>query len=73
MSLRDKPRSLALLLLSLVGLVSADGEATIFTAYGGPLALREPGDASMTTDGERAESKSFWAVHALASDPTVTP
>jgi len=52
--------------LSIIGTVAADG-ATIFTAYGGPLAPREPGDVSMTTDEERAESAAFWATHALAS------
>jgi hypothetical protein len=52
--------------LTVVGVRSGEA-ATIYTAYGGPLAPREPGDASMTTDAEKAESAAFWAEHALAS------
>jgi hypothetical protein len=36
----------------------------LFTAYGGPLAPREPGDPSLP-ESERAASEAFWAEHAL--------
>lgn len=43
-----------------------DGDpCVLFTAYGGPLAPREPWDASMS-DAQRAESIAFWAQHALS-------
>lgn len=37
----------------------------LYTAHGGPLAPREPGDTSLNA-AERAESVTFWAEHALA-------
>jgi hypothetical protein len=40
----------------------------LYTAFGGPAAPREPGDPSL--DGNEAglaESKAFWAEHALSS------
>lgn len=39
----------------------------VFTAYGGPLAPREPGDPSLVEGSpEHAESVAFWAQHALS-------
>jgi hypothetical protein len=46
----------------MVAIVGPDG--TLFTAYGGPLAPREPGDTSMNAQ-EREESIAFWNEHAL--------
>ena len=36
----------------------------LFTAYGGPLAPREPMDPSLSTE-EKERSEAFWSVHAL--------
>lgn len=44
---------------------SHNGSVEVFTAYGGPIAPREPQDPSMTDEAERAYSRAFWAVHAL--------
>ena len=37
----------------------------LYTAFGGPLAPREPEDASLQTDEARAEARAFWSQHAL--------
>jgi hypothetical protein len=43
-----------------------DGETCIlYTAFGGPLAPKEPGDSSLK-DEEREESLRFWKTHALS-------
>lgn len=42
-----------------------NGETILFTAYGGPLAPREPFDAGLTDDASREESRRFWSEHAL--------
>lgn len=42
-----------------------EGQIILFTAFGGPVAPREPWDPSLS-DKERAESEAFWKVHALA-------
>ena len=52
-------------LLTVIG-TAKDGDVTIFTAYGGHCAPREPGDATLATDEEKKESSDFWAQHALA-------
>ena len=52
-------------LLTVVG-IRGEGEDTVFTAYGGPPALREVGDPSLSSD-EKAASAAFWAEHALSS------
>lgn len=42
------------------------GDACVlYTAFGGPLAPREPGDPALDVGG-RAASEAFWARHALA-------
>jgi hypothetical protein len=46
-----------------------DDTTIMYTSYGGPCAPREPGDLSLQGDGQEAalaESKAFWAEHALA-------
>jgi hypothetical protein len=53
-------------LLTIIGMVK-DGETTIFTAYGGPAAEREPGDVTLATDEEKNAAAAFWATHALAA------
>jgi hypothetical protein len=41
----------------------------LFTSYGGPCAPREPFDPSLAGDEKAlAESKAFWAEHALAAE-----
>ncbi len=52
-------------LVTLIGIVK-DGAATIFTAYGGPAAEREPNDPTLATEEEKATAAAFWATHALA-------
>jgi hypothetical protein len=43
-----------------------DQACVLFTAFGGPLAPREPEDVSIPSDEERAKSRAFWAQHALS-------
>jgi len=45
----------------------APGECILYTAYGGPLAPREPGDPGIETPEQAAESFAFWRTHALSS------
>lgn len=42
-----------------------DEPCVLYTAFGGPLAPREPGDPSLPEE-EREESLRFWSEHALA-------
>lgn len=55
-------------LLTVIGIAPMTGEeAVIYTAYGGPMASREPGDASLVLGSpEHQEAVAFWATHALA-------
>jgi len=39
----------------------------LYTMFGGPSAPREPSDAGLKTDAEKAEAQSFWAQHALSA------
>lgn len=48
---------------------NAGDPAVLYTAFGGPLAPREPGDPTLPEDS-CAESEAFWKDHALA-DGTV--
>ena len=41
-----------------------DGKDTLFTAFYGQLAPKEPWDTRLS-DSERSEAESFWASHAL--------
>jgi len=54
-------------LLTVIGMAGEDG-VTIFTAYGGPAAEREPNDPTLKSDEEKAAASSFWAGHALADE-----
>ena len=42
-----------------------EGQCILFTAYGGPVAPREPFDPSLSPE-EKVASEAFWAEHALA-------
>jgi hypothetical protein len=42
-----------------------DEPMVLYTAFGGPVAPREPGDTSMSNE-ERAKSQAFWDEHALS-------
>lgn len=42
-----------------------DYSCVLYTAYGGPLAPKEPGDPSLKPE-ERERSERFWSEHALA-------
>jgi hypothetical protein len=44
-----------------------DDQCVLFTAYGGPLAPKEPGDPTLTDD-QREASVAFWADHALGGE-----
>ena len=46
---------------------SGDEPCVLYTAFGGPLAPKEPGDKSLS-DEERAKSEAFWAEHALSAE-----
>lgn len=43
-----------------------DDPCILFTAFGGPLAPREPGDLDIQSDDEREACRVFWAQHALS-------
>lgn len=45
----------------------ADLPCVLYTAFGGALSPKEPGDASLA-DKDREESQRFWAQHALATE-----
>jgi hypothetical protein len=42
-----------------------DEPCVLYTAFGGPLAPREPGDRAIKTPEELEESRAFWGQHAL--------
>ena len=42
-------------------------DTLLFTAFGGPLAPREPHDPDITDEEEREASAEFWSMHALSS------
>ncbi len=54
-------------LITLIGMCNPDGSVTVFTAYGGPAAEREPNDPTLRTDEEKSAAAAFWAVHAIAA------
>lgn len=44
-----------------------EGESCVlYTAYGGPVAPREPGDPAILNGAEWERSRDFWREHALA-------
>lgn len=46
-------------------------DCVLYTAFGGPLAPKEPGDPTLSPE-QRQASKDFWDVHALAA-PDIDP
>lgn len=45
-----------------------DGDSCVlYTAFGGPLAPKEPGDPTLKPE-EREKSEHFWCAHALAAE-----
>ena len=38
----------------------------LYTAFPGPLAEKEPGDPTLTTEEDRRRSLAFWSKHALS-------
>ena len=57
--------------ITIIGI--ADGaDVTVFTAYGGPAAEREPNDPTIAENPDAvAAARAFWSDHALASrDPS---
>jgi hypothetical protein len=44
-----------------------EGECILYTAYGGPVAPREPWDETLDVQG-REEATAFWTRHALGSE-----
>ena len=57
-------------LLTVIGGPHEDKSCILYTAFGGPLAAKEPTDSSLSND-EMQESKSFWDVHALADGTSI--
>lgn len=55
-------------LLTVIGGPHGNEPCILYTAYGGPLAPREPWDLSLDDEG-REESAAFWAIHALGMAP----
>lgn len=54
-------------ILTVIAGPAEGGMCVLYTAHGGPLAPREPGDASIAPDSrELAESIAFWREHALS-------
>jgi len=60
----DRPYRPSRLLTVIAGTREDGGPTILYTAFGGPLAPREPWDP-LNNETERAESKAFWAQHAL--------
>ena len=52
-------------LVTVIGGPHGDETCVLYTAFGGPLAPREPWDESLTSE-QAAESRAFWAEHALS-------
>jgi hypothetical protein len=51
-------------LLTVIGGPGDAGACVLYTAFGGPLAPREPGDPSLSAE-ELTVSEAFWSQHAL--------
>lgn len=45
-----------------------DDKCVLYTAFGGELSPKEPGDLTIESWGEIQESRQFWAEHALSSE-----
>ena len=56
------------LLTVIIGPAEDEDDVILYTAFGGPLAPREPFDEALQSDPEAlAASKAFWAQHALSA------
>lgn len=53
-------------LMSVIAGPHGDLQCLLYTAFGGPVAPREPGDPGLQSDKDIAESEAFWSEHALA-------
>jgi hypothetical protein len=49
-----------------IGGPNDNDECVLYTAYGGPLAPREPGDLTISSWEELLSSRKFWSEHCLA-------
>ena len=47
---------------------SGDEPCVLYTAFGGPMAPREPGDVTIPNWDGVVESRKFWAEHALTDE-----
>ena len=45
-----------------------DHECVLYTAFGGPVAPREPADPACAEDDQLAASREFWSQHALSRE-----
>ncbi len=69
-SVGDAPRYLAPIqpqvrMLTVIAGPHKDEPCVLYTAYGGPLAPRSPGDNDIASWEELLESREFWSKHAL--------
>jgi hypothetical protein len=53
--------------VTVIGGPDDKGSVILYTAFGGPSALREPWDPGLTEE-ERYESQRFWSEHALSRE-----
>jgi len=53
-------------ILTVIAGPEAEFDTYLFTAFGGPLAPREPHDSDIESPEELAASKEFWSLHALS-------
>lgn len=56
------------LLVTVIAGPHGDRPCVLYTAYGGPLAPREPGDPAIASWDELEASRRFWSEHALVAD-----
>lgn len=61
----SRPPTMTRTLTVIAGPIGAD-RCVLYTAYGGPIAPREPWDPNLPAD-KVDESRSFWAEHALSA------
>jgi hypothetical protein len=60
----EYPRDVLVDRLTVIAGPDGDLPCVLYTAFGGPLAPKEPGDPTLL-EAEREASVAFWAVHAL--------
>lgn len=61
----DRPSRMTRTLTVIGGPTENDGPCVLYTAYGGPLAPREPGCPSLDSYEAIEEARAFWKQHAL--------